>query len=244
VFNFWDVAIRSVLSAIRPKTVVEIGAEEGVHTIRLVQWAAENRAVLHCIDPKPRFDVAALERAYPKRFVMHCALSLEALPSIKAPDAVLIDGDHNWYTVSEELRLLNQSSRRWPLVLLHDVGWPYGRRDMYYDPDTIPAEARQDYKRSGMVKGRSKLSSNGANPTYANASHEGGSRNGVLTAVEDFMDESERRLELFVVRGAGGLALLIERTDLKSRVRPVVKRVHDHALGVELSPRYVSRYFD
>jgi hypothetical protein len=46
-------------------------------------------------------------------------------------DAALIDGDHNWYTVYNELRLLAEGARRHgtdlPVLTLHDVGWPYGR---------------------------------------------------------------------------------------------------------------------
>ena len=34
--------------------------------------------------------------------------SLEALPRIPMPDVVIIDGDHNYYTVSEELRLIGE----------------------------------------------------------------------------------------------------------------------------------------
>ena len=76
-------------------------------------------------------------------------------------DAALIDGDHNWYTVYHELRLLHEVARAagepLPLLILHDVGWPYGRRDLYYGPEQIPEEFRQPYAQQGMLKGSSEL---------------------------------------------------------------------------------------
>jgi hypothetical protein len=243
VFDFWDPVIKPVFAAAKVKTVVEVGAETGAHTVRILGWAAQRRATVHVIEPKPRFDVAKLEGAYPNRCVVHQALSLEALPLVKDPDVVLLDGDHNWYTVMEELRLLERT-RRWPITFLHDIDWPYGRRDMYYDPDNVPPVARQPYEYSGLVPMVSKLSPKGVNTEYANALHEGGPRNGVLTAVEDFMDESGRELELFMVRGPAGLALLIDRDRLKTKVGRIVQQVHDQRFALELSPRFASRFFD
>lgn len=90
----------------------------------------------------------------------------------------------------------------------HDVGWPYGRRDMYYDPQQIPKEHRHPSARSGMVPGRSELSPQGINATYWNATNEGGPRNGVLTAIEDFAKSRSGGSELAVVPGWHRLAVL------------------------------------
>ena len=38
--------------------------------------------------------------------------SLEALPRIEMPDVVVIDGDHNYHTVSEELRADRRAGAR------------------------------------------------------------------------------------------------------------------------------------
>ena len=61
---------------------------------------------LHVIDPEPQFDPAEHERAFPGRYHFHLGTSLEVLPGLPPADVVLIDGDHNWYTVYHELRLL------------------------------------------------------------------------------------------------------------------------------------------
>ena len=67
--------------------------------------------------------------------------SLEALRHVPLPDAIVIDGDHNYYTVSQELALIGERApgEDLPLLLFHDVCWPHGRRDDYFDPEQIPA---------------------------------------------------------------------------------------------------------
>ena len=68
-------------------------------------------------------------------------------------------------------------------MVLHDVLWPYGRRDLYYAPEQIPEEFRQPYAEQGMRPGTKKLLERGGlNPTMYNALEEGGPRNGVMTA--------------------------------------------------------------
>ena len=142
---FWEQVIRPLLDASRPDTVVEIGAERGYTTMRLLGWAAPAGAIVHSIDPTPRFDVARAELEHGERLRFHRETSLTALSHIGAVDAALIDGDHNWHTVSSELDLLAEAAaaaeKPLPLVLAHDAGWPYGRRDMYYDPASDPSRA-------------------------------------------------------------------------------------------------------
>ena len=135
-------------------------------------------------------------------------------------DAALVDGDHNWYTVYNELRLLRQVARHGgaplPLLILHDVGWPYGRRDLYCEPETIPEQFRQPWRRAGMRPGSKHLLSSGGglNPTMCNAEVEGGPRNGVMTALEDFMADHDRPLRRVVLPIYFGLAIVAEQERL------------------------------
>ena len=83
---------------------------------------------------------------------------------------------------------------------MHDVGWPYGRRDLYYAPERIPAEHRQPYAQAGMRPRTRKLVAHGGlNPTMYNAEIEGGPRNGVMTALDDFVAEHDRPLRRLVL---------------------------------------------
>lgn len=217
---FFDEVIAPLLDAARARVVIEVGAERGHTTQRLLAWAAGSGATIHSIDPEPRFDVARAELEHGERLRFHRARSLDVLGGIEGVDAALLDGDHNWYTVISELRLLAAAAARreqpLPLVVAHDAGWPYGRRDLYYDPAAVPAEHRHDAARAGIAPGRSRLGSPGINHWLHNATHEGGPRNGVLTAIEDFTAEHPHPSELVVVEGWHGLAVLAAEPRLVS----------------------------
>jgi hypothetical protein len=217
VYRFWSSVVEPVFQALAPDVIVEIGADKGAHTRRILDYCKAHGAVAHVIDPLPRFNVPAWQEEYGEAFVFHQQLSLEALPSIEAMDVVLIDGDHNWYTVFNELRLIQRSAENarmaFPVVFLHDVDWPYGRRDLYYDPDTIPDRYRHPHQRAGLRPGKEELSgSGGLNANVANAVSENTERNGVRTALEDFISESELDFRLVVVPGWHGLGILAARS--------------------------------
>jgi len=225
MYRFWDAIIEPALDRLEPQVIVEIGADFGFNTRNLLEYARRTGATLHVIDPLPKFDVDEWAATYPGTLLFHGAPSLEVLSSIAQPDVVLIDGDHNWHTVFHELKALQDSadtdSSGYPLVLLHDLGWPYGRRDLYYEPDRIPEPHRQPYEKGGLRLGRESLDPDGGlNAHLFNAVRAGGPRNGVLTAVEDFMREAPFELGLIVVPGINDLGILFP-TSLRSRNRPL-----------------------
>jgi hypothetical protein len=242
VYRFWDVVTGPILEALGPKVVVEIGSDHGPNTKKLLEYCHEHGATLHAIDPLPKYDVEEWQREHGERLVFHKALSLEALPTIADADAVLIDGDHNWYTVYNELREIEAraqaASRPFPLIMMHDVGWPYARRDGYYDPESIPEEYRQPHEKRGLAPGSSELSKEGGyNSTVDNAIVEGGPRNGVLTAVEDFLRETDREIEFLRLEGLHGIAVLLPQP-LKAQ-NPELAAVVDSLRPTPVVARYV-----
>src|SRR3982074_1199403 len=128
------------LEAVGATSVAEVGAFAGDLTRVLVDWAAGIGARVQAIDPAPQDALTQLARAAPVLELIR-ETSLKALSHIPLPDVVIIDGDHNYFTVSEELRLVGERSARTdlPLLLFHDVCWPHGRRDDYFAPEQIPA---------------------------------------------------------------------------------------------------------
>jgi hypothetical protein len=228
---FWPEVINPLLQALDPKHIVEIGSEEGKTTKLLLQFARSHGAVVHAVDPGPVFDVAAWQREFGDTFVFHKLPSLVALCGIEQFDVVLIDGDHNWFTVFNELKLIESraldASRGMPLILLHDVAWPYGRRDLYYAPDAIPAEFRQPWAKKGISPTQQELlEQGGLNSRMCNALREGGNRNGVLTAVEDYLAQTIFKYQLVVIPAVFGLGILLpeplaaDKPALAARVRP------------------------
>jgi hypothetical protein len=200
------------LDAAGARSIVEVGAFAGTLTEVLVGWAERTAASVIAIDPEPRPE---LERLAFERAALELVreTSLEALARIEPPDAVIVDGDHNYFTVSQELRLIEEGAQGagLPLLLLHDVCWPHGRRDDYFAPDAIPAEHRAPLAGSsgGLYPGDPGLRP-GALPYPRSAAREGGRRNGVLTAVEDFLRGRED-LRLAVVPAFFGLGVIWRR---------------------------------
>jgi len=213
----WESIVRPLLDALMARVLVEVGIASGLTTTKLLDWAVANNGVVHGIDPSPERDrLDELKARYAERFVYHDALSLDALPKIRDADFVLLDGDHNWYTVHGELhaiaKIALEEGRTYPLTLLHDVDWPYGRRDMYYAPETIPAEHRFEHAREGILPGMVELAGDqGLNAGMQNAVVEGTPRNGVRTAVEDFLAETDLELQWTSVPGFCGVGILADK---------------------------------
>lgn len=198
--------------------IVEIGAEFGGTTASLAEYAGSRGGLLTSIDPAPKDEFIQWVGANPH--VRHLAApSLEVIETCANVDAWFIDGDHNWYTVYHELKAIDAVCHRdgKPLLaFLHDVAWPCGRRDSYYAPDRIPAAYRQPFDyHGGATPGRSDLLPGGGfrgMGQFAWAKSEGGPRNGVLTAVEDFMSEAGRELAFAQIPAVFGLGILFDHS--------------------------------
>ena len=235
MYPFWKTVLFPALTAAEAKTVLEIGALRGENTQQLIRDIGED-AIVHVIDPVPDFDPAIHEAEFPGQYIFHRALSLEVLDDLPPMDAALIDGDHNWYTVYNEChalaRVADAAGQPLPLLLLHDVSWPYGRRDLYYDPSNIPAEHRRPYAVRGINRGNNKLQPRGGfNKTLANAQEYGGPRNGVLTGLEDFLAEFERPYEMVLLPIYYGLALVAETAMLDQR--PELAAIFSHLQSLQ-----------
>src|SRR3954451_7936647 len=107
----WESVVRPLLEAVQARVLVEVGTDFGGTTRMFLEWATEHDGVVHGIDPYPRREVTALAGEHGDRFVFHRALSLDALPEIRDPDFILIDGDHNWFTVHGELEAIDRVAR-------------------------------------------------------------------------------------------------------------------------------------
>ena len=198
------------LDAAGVKSIAEVGAFAGDLTRVLVEWAQGAGAKVAAVDPSPQPGLVALAEEHTELDLIR-ETSLAALPALpELPDAIVIDGDHNYWTVHEELRLIGERApgAELPLLLFHDVVWPHGRRDDYFDATQIPEEYRVPMieGRGGIVPGDPGIATGGL-PYPRSAEREGGEHNGVLTAVEDFV-ASRERLRLVVVPVFFGFGVL------------------------------------
>jgi len=200
------------LDAVGARSLAEVGAYAGDLTRVLVEWAGRSGARVLAIDPSPQQQLVALAESHDGLELIR-ETSLQALPRIDLPDAVVIDGDHNWSTVSEELRLIGERAggADLPLLLFHDVCWPHARRDDYFAAEMIPAEHRHPVAGEGQGIFPGDPATRPAGMPYPrSAAREGGPRNGVLTAIEDFAAGRDG-LRLVVVPAFFGLGAVWHR---------------------------------
>ena len=198
------------LDARAASSVAEVGAYAGDLTRLLLGWADRRGARVIAIEPEPQPGLVELS-ARPDLDLIRSA-SHDALRDLELPDAIVIDSDHNYYTVSEELRIIAERATQTdvPLLLFHDVGWPHGRRDAYWSAARVPEEHRQPLATNPcLFPGDPGVVDEGLR-LYTTAAHEGGSQNGVLTAIEDFVD-GRPELRLAVVPAFFGFGVVWRR---------------------------------
>ena len=62
--------------------------------------------------------------------------SPEVFTDLPLADLYVLDGDHNYAVVSQELNWILAHAPD-AVVVLHDVLWPWSRRDLYYEPSPL-----------------------------------------------------------------------------------------------------------
>lgn len=218
--SLWNSTIESLCKAASVRTFIEIGVGEAQTTRSLVEYAKKHDGHVHAVDTISGQEIRALVAEAGSLLTFHNRTSLEILPSLRA-DAVLIDGDHNWYTVLHELKAIaawREEGTQEPMIFLHDTGWPYGRRDLYYDVSRIPQEFQHVSATLGLdPSSRDLVPAGGINSTLRNACQEGGRRNGVLTAVEDFLKTEGKRWHWLNLPGMHGLGILAPESRIAVR---------------------------
>ena len=191
--------IKQILDDRKPKTILEVGVLRGDCTLKLLEWCSANESHLTSLDPvawegelpeevkqpMPGYKYKrgqegfkewvivpqGLEEVFRRGLQTHWTCfktrSLDFLdsPAFKGFDMYLIDGDHNYFTVARELELIHRHFKAGDVLLFNDVTGAWSHRDLYYDPEFIPPE------------------------------HIGGHKQGVLPAINDFLDSlSEKQL--------------------------------------------------
>jgi len=188
--NFFPL-LHDLIDSVRPRIVCEIGSDQGMSTNLLLQYCRANGAQLHVVDP------ALHENRQSDNIVTYYReMSIPYLQQAEPADIYFIDGDHNHYTVLNELRLIRDKNTEDTsrLLFLHDVGWPCGYMDMYYDKTSIEQKNRKQTTSDLNISVFHFQYTPGIQglpiDEVSVAIEDGGKANGVLAAIEDFLDES------------------------------------------------------
>ncbi|MEV3924817.1 class I SAM-dependent methyltransferase [Actinomadura coerulea] len=186
------------------RVVVEVGVESG----QVSALYADLGATVHCVEPAPGEELRAVLGADPRLNLVE-GLSPAVLPDLPVADLYILDGDHNYAVVRDELAWIMANAPD-AVVVLHDVLWPCGRRDFYYQPSPVAPEDAHPATTDGPTVWHDELTPAGfvGDGAYTVAERAGGPRNGVLTAVEDALDGADGwRFEIVpAVFGFGVLA--------------------------------------
>ncbi|MBQ7402390.1 MAG: class I SAM-dependent methyltransferase [Lentisphaeria bacterium] len=193
--------------------IVEIGSEAGINTKVLLDYIKNRNGKLITVDPAEIAFPFASETETAFEFLRET--SNEFLRRKQIAEVIFLDGDHNYESVLEDLQLIheNRDVCRTKLVFMHDVNWPWGRRDIYYAPERIkhPQPYKKDFAVSPYIKGdENALPAAG----YATATTEGGPRNGVLTAVEDFLKQYPEQWTFLRIPVLYGIGILCSNENL------------------------------
>ena len=218
--QLWNSIIFPILRRTKAKNIVEIGSGNIILTKNILEYAISNNSHLIIVDPILDYDEFKEENSDQIEF--YPELSLNRLPFLEDYDTILIDGDHNWYTVYNELKIIEEKfkNKQFPLIFITGLGWPRARNDQYNNPENIPASHRQPYtKTEKSLKKNYGLTSdkftaiNGNNP-----------KNGVLTALEDFIKESSLDLSFKNINAFSGLGILyIKNNKMDNIVENVIE---------------------
>jgi hypothetical protein len=224
--RFWTNTIKPLVETLAPARILQIGAKRGVNTQNLAECCRERGTRLDVLDPAPSPDLHKILALYPLEITFHQVKSASAMPGLQCAQLVLLDGEPNWFSVYNELQHLYlhaaKAGEAPPIVLLHCVAWPYGRRDMYINPRWEDEAEQQPYAYKGILPDRSELTDAGLYGQFANATHEGGPKNGVLTAVEDFRSSLEISTSLYVLPWFEGLAFLVPETRMTPALQTLI----------------------
>jgi len=203
--------IQDMLAAVAPERVIEIGGEAGQSAAAYLSAGAEQ---VICVDPAPADELTALAAAE-QRLTLVGERSPGCIPSLPPSTFWAIDGDHNYATVREELEaiLARADAGQAPLIILHDVLWPWARRDLYYDPDALDESAVHPHNwDAGPTVLSESLREDGfvGLGSFAAAIEAGGERNGVRTAIEDVL-ATRPQLRFAIVPAIFGLGVIFDR---------------------------------
>jgi hypothetical protein len=241
MIRLWKHIIKPLVASIEARTILEVGAEFGLSTRVILNHVRSVSGHLHCIDPDPAFDAKTFQEENREHLTFYADLSLNVLDRIPRVDVALVDGDHNWYTVFNELQMIEENHQHdplgMPLTFIHDINWPYGRRDLYYNPESIPNEFVHPYAQMGIsIKDNTLVKKGGMNADLYNAIPYGGAKNGVMTAVEDYINQSSLDFHFVSIPLYFGLGILAtsERLQASKDLAAHVERIEEMLSGTEL----------
>lgn len=134
--------VKKYLTDFSEPTVLEVGLDRGVTTIPVVNFMSRyhKKFLFFGIDVlvQETLKITLSNLDFGKDHVVRLCQgnSIEVMPALVKDkvkfDVVLLDGDHNYYTVANELSHLNELTHERSLVLIDDYHGRWGEKDLWY----------------------------------------------------------------------------------------------------------------
>jgi len=135
MYRFWEPVVKSTLLAIKPKHIVEVNYESGEMTYLLLDYCRNHDCKLTIIDPNSMIYEQELS-AYDQKYELFKDLSLNRLHLLEPYEVIFLEGDHNYFTVYQELKLIEKGKDilSFPIIFIHETfkhetAWLYGKTD-------------------------------------------------------------------------------------------------------------------
>jgi Methyltransferase domain len=237
-----------IVDEVNPTHIVEIGCgRDALNTRILLDYCRHHNIRFTAIERKPSNLLRKIIATYSQATLLE-GLSEDLIKEISDGDIFFVDADHNYYSVKMELESIYSMSNP-SIVFVHDTEWPTKRRDGYKVKSNIPIEFKQEVEsRLGWgitVDNESTVFGGWRTPnnSIVYAKNEGGERNGVLTAIEDFMKHQENIL-LYNIPIIFGLGVFVDKrlpnsTAIASLLNPytnnpLLARIEDNRMRLYL----------
>lgn len=238
------------LETAKVTTVAEVGVGEGDFTSQLCGWVHEKGGTHFCVDPFPPQALTELVAQSPW-MELRKGKSSDMLQLLPVCAAYILDGDHNYYTLSLELSTIQakcSEENTHPLVFVHDVAGPWARRDAYFDPESLPADACHPYApaRELLIAADIEFGKEVRQHLMGSANaamHEGGAKNGILTAVEDFINKGNSHFIFKIIPNVFGLGVLFDKRSIYAcKLEQILNPLSNSPLLTRLEKNRIALY--
>ena len=224
MFNFFKLdIIPTFLSKFKVEKVLLIGLSNENIINEVISFCIENYSILFAIDSKTNiedlirnnFNMSGINEYIDKNVKYFKDEGLNILPTLKTFDAIFINDDSNWYTVYNELNLIKKNNESFPLVFVCNNKYPHKRRDSYINPENIPKEYRNECCDTLPIEYEldNEIESTMVKDGLCHAISENTEKNGVLTAIEDFLKENNN-LKFLEINPLEGISLIYNDTSI------------------------------
>lgn len=163
---------------------------------------------------------------------------LNVLPELENYDAIFIDDDPNWFTVYNELNIIEKTNQEFPLVFICNNRFPHKFRDSYINPETIPPEYKHEYSDALPVLYENKefWISDG----LYHAIKDKTPKNGVSTAIKDFLAK-HNNIKIMEINFVEDITILYPASTIsKIRIDKIFNQIKDNGIeNIKLSDKHL-----